>query len=106
MQDGYLLREPEAWRRLAENLEKCKKVVDLNHDEERESWTMAHAFADLEGSFRRILDAYLPKLMAPEVAGEDVHDVLLDIGEELRHILYHIKDTRFFAYIDEAGEGG
>ena len=30
-----------------------------------------------------------------------IQNALLDIGEELRHILYHIKDPKFFDYLFE-----
>lgn len=104
MESSCLLREPEAWKRLAENLEKSQSVVKFNYGQDREAWILAHAFADLEQSFRKVLDEYFPKLMAPEIKSENVHDLLLDIGEELRHIMYHIKDSRFFDYLNEAPE--
>ena len=36
---------------------------------------------------------------------EQLNDVLLDIGEELRHVLYHIRDPKFFSYLyDQEGK--
>ena len=32
---------------------------------------------------------------------EEMNSLLLDIGEEFRHILYHILDSRFYAYLRE-----
>jgi hypothetical protein len=38
--------------------------------------------------------------MANEKASlEDLTDVLHDMGDELRHILYHIRDARYFGYL-------
>jgi hypothetical protein len=105
MKSDYLLGDPEAWKRLAENLARCEEVTKFDRGQDQEAWTLAHAFADLEESFRKLLENYFPKLLAPEIECGLIHDVLLDIGEELRHILYHIKDPRFFAYLDEADTG-
>ena len=86
MSSSRVLHNPEAWKRLSDNLAKSQSVVKLDQGQEREAWVLTHAFADLEESFRKIPDEYLPELMVPEVEGERVHDLLLDIGEELRHI--------------------
>jgi len=52
-----------------------------------------------------MLGLLLPKLLNEDLSPEELNEVLLDIGEELRHILYHIKDPRFFGYLtDDGGE--
>jgi hypothetical protein len=66
-----------------------------------EAATLAHAFSDLEVSFRKFLDEQLPRLVTAKVSPGEVKDLLLDIGEELRHILYHIRDPKFYKYIAE-----
>lgn len=96
-----LLGKAEDWKPLAEKLSSLEEVHrhnDANHDE---AWTLAHAFADLEESSRRFLDLQLPKLVEGNLSEEERLDLLFEIGEELRHILYHIRDPRFYGYLNE-----
>lgn len=74
------------------------KCVSKFDDDEIEAERLAHSLSDLEQSFIVILVNLLPKLVEVEDE-EQAHLILLDIGEELRHILYHINDPRFFAYL-------
>lgn len=94
---------------LNENVENVKKLADLLADfseinkyddlENKEGWTLAISFADLEGSFHRFSNDLLPKLLAKNLNSKEAIDVLLDIGEEFRHILYHIHSSRFYDYL-------
>jgi hypothetical protein len=61
--------------------------------------TLAHAFLDLEESFRRFVEEYLPALLQRDLTESEVCAMLEDIGEEFRHILYHIRDPRFYRYL-------
>lgn len=89
---------------LAERLSRCPDVIRFDDKEEQQAWTLAHTFADLEESFLNILDRLMPALMAEELDPSQVTALLLDIGEELRHILYHIRDPKYYAYLlDEGG---
>jgi hypothetical protein len=45
------------------------------------------------------LDALLPRLLNDSLEPDELNEVLLDIGEELRHVLYHIRDPKFFGYL-------
>ena len=86
--------------KLAEKLQKYECVSKFDSENDPEAWRLAHSLSDLEESFREILDNSLPALR--EANNEEaLNNALLDIGEELRHILYHIKDPRFFAYLSE-----
>ncbi len=86
---------------LAERLSKCPDVVKLDQGDHKEAWALAHAFHDLEESFRRILDDQLKKLTASDLDESETLDLLLEIGEELRHVLYHIHDPRFYRYLKD-----
>ncbi len=86
---------------LAEHLSKCPDVAKLDRGDHKEAWALAHAFADLEESFRKILDDQLKRLTAGELDESKTLDLLLDIGEELRHVLYHIHDPRFYRYLKD-----
>ncbi len=98
MSTERILKNVAAWERLAERLSKCAEVTRFD-GQEKEAWTLAHAFADLEESFRVFLDDQLPKLAQENLEPEEMHDLLLDIGEEFRHILYHIQDPKFYRYL-------
>jgi hypothetical protein len=92
-------------RRIAELLETCEQVSKYDSPQEKEAWTLAHAFLDLEESFTSFLRSQLPRLKAGGMTPKETYELLFDIGEELRHILYHIRDLRFYDYLrDEETE--
>lgn len=99
MTTRWLLNDPGALKELAERLSRCREVTKHDRGSEPEAWTLAHTFHDLEESFRKFLDDLLPELLSPNVSESETYELLLDIGEELRHILYHIKDPQFFRYL-------
>nr|WP_295931755.1 hypothetical protein [uncultured Dyadobacter sp.] len=84
---------------LATILKKSKKVNSFNNEKESEADTLSHALLDLEESFSAISNNLLPKLQNDTLNEEDIDDILLDIGEELRHILYHINAPKYYQYL-------
>jgi hypothetical protein len=84
---------------LIDVMSRCAKVRELDRPGEPEASTLAHAFLDLEESFRRFINEQLPELTRGDLSDQEVCDRLHEIGEELRHILYHIRDPRFFQYL-------
>jgi len=88
---------PEVARRLEERLSQISSVARFDKPGEPQSATLTHALTDLEDSFREILDVLLPKLLDESLSSEQLDDVLFDIREELRYILQHIKDPKYFA---------
>jgi len=88
-------------KNLSDKLSKCKYIKKFDKKDEPESWTLALAFNDLEDSFRKILVDLFPKLIQKELNESEIKDLLLDIGEEFRHIIYHIKDSNFYGYLFE-----
>ena len=38
--------------------------------------------------------------MNDRASPEEILDALLEIGEEFRHILYHINDPKFYKYLN------
>jgi ribosome-associated toxin RatA of RatAB toxin-antitoxin module len=101
-----LLESVAEVKRLAEFLSQCEAVTLFDTDDAKEAWTLAHCFADLEMSFRAILDQHLPALLSDRSRSEDETEELLHaIGEEFRHILYHLKDPRYYRYLlDDPGK--
>lgn len=99
MSEGRLLADGAAIVTLARRLAQCPEVCRHSSAEHDEPSTLAHAFADLEESFEAFRRALLPKLVAGSADAQADYQVLLDIGEEFRHVLYHIGDTRFYRYL-------
>lgn len=100
MNEGSVrLLTPEEVRRLVERLSRIPAVAKYDRPGEPQAATLAQSLSDLEESFRTTLGVLLPKLLDRSLEPADLNDVLLDIGEELRHVLYHIRDPRFFAYL-------
>ena len=58
------------------------------------------------GFSRRFLgpDQCGPKLADPQVTASALIDVLLDIGEEFRTILWHIQEPKFYSYLHTGEE--
>ena len=76
-------------------------VAKFDRDCEPEGGVLAHLFSDLEQSFRTFLRELLPKLAAGNLSEEEIHGLLIQIGEEFRHVQYHLKDSRFYGYLQE-----
>lgn len=99
-----VLPDVDALKQLVDQLNRSPKIVELNKryskpEETPEAWTLAHAFRDIGESSHKIFAIILPKLMHSNPNGQETTDLLLDIGEEFRHILYHIRDPKFFEYL-------
>ncbi len=87
-------------RELSSRLSRLEDVSQYDAEDETQSWSMASGFAHLEDSFRLFTDDLLPRLVGgSELADAEVLDILTDIGEEFRHIVYHIEDLRFYRYL-------
>lgn len=101
MSDARRLITPETASVLIERLSCIPSVRQFDRPEEPQASTIVHSLGDLEQSFRTTLDCLLPRLLDESLAPQQLNDVLLEIGEELRHVLYHVKDPKFFGYLFE-----
>lgn len=99
MDKERLLGAPANVNGLARRLARSDKVNNLDTSERKECGTLAHCFSDLEESFLVFLDVHLPKLMRQDIQAEEIEDVLFDIGQEFNHILYHLRDPKYFKHI-------
>lgn len=86
-------------KRIAERLNFCECVNRYDTADEKQAWTLAHNFLDLAESFRTFLNEQLPRLKDESLSCEQLNALLLDIGEEFRHILYHLRDPEYYAYL-------
>jgi hypothetical protein len=94
-----ILKTVERINELAKRLSECPEITRYDSGEDKEAWALADGFSDLEEAFRTFLDEYLPKLADPQVRGEALVEVLQDIGEEFRTILWHIQEPKFYSYL-------
>jgi len=81
---------------ITRNLSKSKKVTVLDKGEEKEAWTLALSFEELTQSFNVLTEKLFPKLVKPSLTASQIEDVLFDIRFEFQHILYHIKDPKYY----------
>ena len=95
-------QQPEDIKYLADCIGMLKEVSRFDKDDEPAAWNLAYTFSELEGSFHKFLDSYLTKLNSDDLKQDEIYEVLLDIGEEFRHILYHLRDAPFYGYIFDA----
>ena len=91
------MKEDQKIKVIAELLSNETKVTRFNDEKHNEAWTIAHGLIDIASSSQLISDQ-IEELLA-EGSEEDTIQKLLDIGEELKHIIYHINDMRFYSYI-------
>jgi hypothetical protein len=96
-----MLDNPVKIDALARALARYKCVSRYDHDNEIEGGTLAAGFSDLEKSFQKFLCELLPKLCEENLPEHEACDVLLSIGEEFRHIYYHLRDSKFYRYLWE-----
>lgn len=85
--------------RIKLNLDRCERVTRYSTKEEDQSDTLANSLIDIEESSRKIINK-ISGLYLKNLSVEEIDDVVLDIGEDLRHILYHINDTKVFDYLE------
>lgn len=91
--------EVEDYNRLGTLLSKYDCINRFDLDSDKEAWTLAHTFLDLRESFENCLSVHFPKLLQENLSEEQIQDLLGDIGEEFRHILYHIRDPHYYGYL-------
>ena len=86
---------------ITKNLEKSEKVTKYSTPVENQADTLANAFIDIEESMVTIIREQIPKLYLHNLNSSEVDELLSAIGEEFRHILYHINDTKLYNHLME-----
>jgi hypothetical protein len=64
-----------------------------------EAWEIAHGLTDILESTKTIFEKLLPRLLQLPPEDDKAEEFLYEIGEEYRHIFYHIRNTDFFSYV-------
>lgn len=81
---------------LAMNLNGCDSVRGYDRPDETQAGVIAHALSDIEGSIVKLSEELIPKLIFSAKNSEAMKNALSEIGHELAHIVYHVKDTKYF----------
>lgn len=68
-----------------------------------DAWEIATGLSDILESAERLRDL-VASLAASDADHSDIEDALNAIGEEYRHILYHIRSTKYFGYVQPVEE--
>jgi len=85
---------------LVKKLSESSTLRKLDRPNERGAETFAHALLDMSESFKKVESELLPKIERAEHDSE-IEDAIFQIREEVRHILYHVKDAGLFEDILE-----
>ena len=85
--------------RITENLNLSEKVRFLNGEDHLEAGVIAHGLLDIEESASAISNKILPVITGENLTEIEVEIILFELGEELKHILYHINEMRYFHYL-------
>lgn len=99
--------DADAFRELlTERLKRSPRVRRLAGDSggvEELATEAANTLIDIQQSTGVMYGDLLPKLLATPPGAPEFDDLLDDIAEELRHIHYHIMNTKLFGYVVSAG---
>lgn len=88
---------------IADRLSSLEQVSRFDTPNEPQGYTLAHDFLDLAESFAATLILF-NKLERGALGEEALKDLLHDIGEQLRHIRFHLDNSRYYDYLrSEAG---
>jgi hypothetical protein len=91
---------------LTERLKRSPRVRRLagdSGDVEELATEAANTLIDIQRSTGVMYADVLPRLLATPPGTPEFDDLLDDIAEELRHIHYHIMNTKLFGYVVSAG---
>jgi ABC-type uncharacterized transport system substrate-binding protein len=101
MTDGIL--DADRTQALAEHLKRIPRVVESARRNgataDSEAWQIATGLSDIQESTDRLFKKLIPALLSVGPASEEADELMNEVGEEYRHILYHIRDTKLFAYV-------
>ncbi len=74
-----------------------------SEDEGSEAEALASALVDIAESFQVALEEHFPRIANSEATGDELIDAVDDLREELRHVLYHLHDSRSLRMLFEPG---
>jgi hypothetical protein len=84
-------------RKIAE-CEQIKNYITTSGKEDPENCVIAYSLSEIEEACQKIFPEMMRRLQRAQTS-EETFCALSDIREELRHVVYHIKDSKFFNLI-------
>jgi hypothetical protein len=93
------------WANLAGRLHVLPIASSIAKPGERMNWALAHGLLDIEEASQAFV-AKLTRLKTENLDEAQVKNLLFDIGEDLRHVMYHISDMPFFKYLLPSSDQG
>ena len=98
------LGDTDAVQALASRLQQVPKIARVvgRDDLGDEAWAIATGLKDVSECCSRIFGQIVPKLLMTDPRSPEAEALLYSLGEEYRHMHYHITESRFFAYIKDS----
>ena len=87
--------DPKLQLALAERWSETLDFSAYDRPDEPGAWNLIYSLKGIQDSCRSLLDEELPKVVAASTE-EGLQDALLEVGIELGHLLYHVRDARYF----------
>jgi len=89
----------ETLNRMSTNLSSSPRISRFDQGDHSESDALAHAILDMETEFSALSLEVFPKLLEADISPERADEIVWEIRDRLRHIVYHIRDCRSFQQI-------
>ncbi len=87
----------EKINQLYEKLKLTPSLNRANSHKDKEAYELAITLTDIGDSANEITS--LIEEFSKKENPDDILEKLIEIGEELRHIVYHIRNSKFYDYI-------
>ena len=94
------MENPKRQKLLIQTLMKSSNVNSLDGEIETEAGNIATSFIDIDESCMKV-SSLIDRLQQNEILKETIDEILIEIGEVFRHILYHLRDMKFYNYLGE-----
>jgi hypothetical protein len=86
-------------RTLSQKLERIPRVQKLKLGDEPGGWRLAYAIVEIDESARRVTSNLIKRVQEAEKL-EEIEQALHDLDDELKHLVYHLRDSGFFRASD------
>ena len=98
----YIFSNLSDINKLEQMFQSMESITKFNTNAQNESNTLAYSFAEIEKTLHMLINNFNSlKKLSFENNEKEVEDILHDIGEDFRHILYHIHDSKYYGYLFE-----
>ena len=98
MMGSSIPEDPKLQAQLAARWQEYRDLSRFDRPDEPGAWNLLYSLHGIEQSCRALLDRQMPALV-DATDGEQLQAALTDIGDELSHLLYHVRDARYFDYL-------